>query len=178
MVSSKIFWFIKFEKINNIFLDIFSTEPSMQLCTPKKQIKPSVPQGKSNTSQQNTSSTKTTTIASSSVVSKANTPACKTKTQCNRSTPKVSGAQNKKATPKGTSVRKKTVANAMVTPVKPAVKKSVGSARKPPVPATPENSKFGKMGYLGSKGMSPGTPAIKKRNSKGETPLHVACIKV
>lgn len=132
---------------------------------------------KSNTPLQNASSGQTA-VVSSSVVSKINTPSSKTRVQCSHGSPKVSVGKNKKSAPRVTSVRKKPVTKASLTPMRTAVKKPVGSARKPPIPATPENNKLGKMGHLSSKGMSPGTPAVKKRNSKGETPLHVACIKV
>lgn len=47
-----------------------------------------------------------------------------------------------------------------------------------PVPITPDSKKIMKLPDLSALGMSPSTPAINKRNSKGETPLHVACIKV
>ncbi|XP_042873092.1 BRCA1-associated RING domain protein 1-like [Penaeus japonicus] len=46
-----------------------------------------------------------------------------------------------------------------------------------PVPITPDSKKIMKLPDLSALGMSPSTPAINKRNSKGETPLHVACIK-
>ncbi|XP_066940005.1 BRCA1-associated RING domain protein 1-like isoform X2 [Macrobrachium rosenbergii] len=42
---------------------------------------------------------------------------------------------------------------------------------------TPEGKKFLKITNLSALGMSPSTPSINKRNSKGETMLHIACIK-
>lgn len=109
---------------------------------------------------------------------------------------------NVKSTETQSKVRKK--ATAEVKPAKKAkttlnqsgTKGSSGGRKSPPgseahnksdvkiekniklFPVTPDSKKILKIADLSALGMSPSTPSINKRNSKGETPLHVACIKV
>lgn len=88
-------------------------------------------------------------------------PVKKTKTSANQNTSK-SGSSTKSS------------------PVSPSGQKSEGKGEKEMkyIPVTPDSKKIMKIADLSALGMSPNTPAINKRNSKGETPLHVACIKV
>ncbi|XP_037785057.1 BRCA1-associated RING domain protein 1-like [Penaeus monodon] len=87
-------------------------------------------------------------------------PVKKTKTSANQNTSK-SGSSSKNS------------------PLSPSAQKSEGKGEKEikSIPITPDSKKIMKIADLSALGMSPNTPAINKRNSKGETPLHVACIK-
>ncbi|KAK7074714.1 hypothetical protein SK128_018101 [Halocaridina rubra] len=45
------------------------------------------------------------------------------------------------------------------------------------VPVTPDGKKIRKLVDLSALGLSPGGPSVNKRNAKGESMLHIACIK-
>lgn len=64
----------------------------------------------------------------------------------------------------------------------PACQRSSGSRRKQPVespsPGSANSRKSPSNAAAAGRRMSPGSPAVMKRNHKGETPLHVASIKV
>nr|XP_045615700.1 BRCA1-associated RING domain protein 1-like [Procambarus clarkii] len=154
--------------------------PSRALCTPERQIRPSnllqnistksslncsskfQPVNKSdiNTSHRDNSKIEVKKISPNQGKIKNNMSNSKAGKKVKSASKQIGGKK---------SSGRKSPTNSSVTNFKP--NKSC-----PSFPVTPDN-KLLKLFDSSVLGKSPGTPIINKRNSKGETPLHVACIK-